>query len=73
MKGGFYMENDKFEKCPDCGSDRLTLFKTFDLVVGYNVKTGKKIYIDKNAEHGGITIWSYRCRKCGWNSNSFTE
>lgn len=62
-----------YEICPECGSDKITKFNTYDAVVGINVKTGKVIYRDKNYDHGAVTLWSYRCRECGWNSECFTE
>ena len=59
--------------CPACDSDRITKLTTYDCVVGKNVKTGKIIYRDKKPESGYPTLWSYRCRKCGWDSECFTE
>jgi predicted RNA-binding Zn-ribbon protein involved in translation (DUF1610 family) len=60
-------------KCPICGSDKITQFTTYDIVIGKNIKTGKIIYRDKKPENGDPTLWSYRCRKCGWDSGCFTS
>jgi predicted RNA-binding Zn-ribbon protein involved in translation (DUF1610 family) len=62
------MKNN-IKKCPECGSDKITRFNTYNAVVGVNVKTGKVIYRDKNYDKGDITLYSYRCRACGWNSD----
>lgn len=67
------MTVNKIKKCPKCGSDRITEFTTYDAVIGRNMKTGKIIYRDKNPETEVPTLWSYRCRKCGWDSQAFTE
>jgi predicted RNA-binding Zn-ribbon protein involved in translation (DUF1610 family) len=64
---------NQITKCPDCGSDRITRLSTYECVIGRNVKTGKIIYRDKRPEHGYPTLWSYRCRKCGWDSECFVD
>jgi predicted Zn-ribbon and HTH transcriptional regulator len=63
----------EYDKCPKCNSDRITEVGTHDITVEINVKTGKVIYREKNPERNITTIWFYRCRKCGWESDCFCE
>jgi hypothetical protein len=59
--------------CPECLSDSITELTTYNAVVGRNVKTGKIICRDKSPENGSPIFWTYRCRKCGWDSDCFVE
>jgi len=62
----------KTKVCPDCGSDKITKFSTYDYVVGRDIKTGKILYRDKKPELGPATLTSCRCRDCGWDGETIT-
>lgn len=57
-------------KCPKCGSERISICKGVEISVEENLKTGK---ILKKDRFGSITFWSYKCRKCGWVSETCHE
>lgn len=74
--------------CPKCNSKRITLHSQCMINKLENINTGKIIdpvtkkpgmsnrkkaqYYDM-ASPEGLGCWSYECRKCGWNSDVFTE
>jgi len=60
------------QPCIVCGSDRISILLTQQVVVERNCKTEKLIRKGKIG-HSAAVFWQYKCRKCGWISESFTE
>jgi len=60
-------------KCPECGSDKITEVATYQRVVERNVKTGKILKKSKKPEQGYPVMWSFCCRKCKWSSEAYTD
>lgn len=65
-----YEYAEETNKCPKCGSDRISICKGVEISVEKNLKTGKILKRDKI---GSIKFWLYKCRKCGWISETCTE
>lgn len=60
-------ENDK---CPKCGSKRISICSGFEINVEKNLSTGKVL---RKSKSGSTTFWLYKCRKCGWLSKACCE
>lgn len=60
------------QPCPVCGSDRISILLTKEVVVERNCKTGKLIRKGRVGS-GSATFWHYKCRKCEWISEGFQE
>lgn len=68
---GYDIEID--EKCPKCGSKKISILETFQ-VYQERKMGGKKIYYkDYNKTPFNRVFHSYKCRKCGWESRNFDE
>lgn len=61
------------EKCPECGSHRMTEILTYQLVIEKNVNTGKVLRKDKHPERGCPVMWSLKCRECKWSSETYAQ
>ena len=64
------MEYEEGQPCPKCNSDKISILETRQIVWERNKLTNKIIKRDKN---GAIALWQFKCRKCQWISNCFTE
>jgi hypothetical protein len=60
-------------QCENCSSDRITQITTYQAIEEINVKTGKVLRKEKSWNNGAPVFWSYKCRKCGWVSETYTE
>ena len=74
------MENEEedavIKRCPNCGSKRISRMNTYTIDREINVSTGKFIKRKGTTNtaiiRGGILFfWLYKCRKCGWASDTF--
>lgn len=75
--------------CPECGSIRITMHMQAVVYRDIDLKSGKdiivvdekikptpqriKVHRYDNATAEGVGTWSYECRNCGWESESFAE
>lgn len=64
------MSYEADQPCPECNSDKISILETRQVSWERNLSTGKIIRKDKS---GAIEFWHYKCRKCGWISESFQE
>ena len=67
------LEDDEEIICPICGSDRLSSINTYQATIEINIKTKKVIKREKDYEKSACVLWHYKCRKCNWKSEVFTE
>lgn len=67
------LEDDEEIICPICGSDRLSNVNTYQTTIEINIKTKKVIKREKDYEKSACVLWCYKCRKCNWKSEVFTE
>lgn len=83
------VENDGVYSCPFCGSKKINLCTQAVLIKTKDANTGKEVdertnKIRKltnrekameydNATTDGVGCWHYSCRKCGWQSDIYTE
>lgn len=63
-----YVEENN--KCPKCGSKRISICRGVEIEVEENLSTGKVLSMSKS---GTTTFWIYKCRKCGWLSETCSE
>lgn len=66
---------EKTERCPACGSKRITHVNTYQVVEKVNLSSGRrlnKINLSCLTPYGRV-FNSYMCRKCGWQSINFDE
>ena len=63
-----YVEENN--KCPKCGSKRISICKGVEISIEENLSTGKVLSRGKS---GTTTFWIYKCRKCGWLSETCSE
>lgn len=61
---------EETNKCPICGSNRISIYKGVEIGVEENLATGKVLHKSKS---GTTTFWVYKCRKCNWESETCTE
>ncbi len=64
---GYVEENNK---CPKCGSEKISICKGVEIEVEENLSTGKVL---SRGRVGSTTFWLYKCRKCGWLSETCSE
>jgi predicted Zn-ribbon and HTH transcriptional regulator len=64
------MEYQEGQPCPACNSDKISILQTRQVIWEVNLSTDKLIRKEKD---GAIEFWQYKCRKCGWISESFQE
>ena len=83
------VENDGVYSCPFCGSKKINLCTQAVLIKTEDANTGKEVdeHTNKirkltnrekameydNATTDGVGCWHYSCRKCGWQSDIYTE
>lgn len=63
-----YVEENN--KCPICGSDKISICKGVEIEIEENLKTGKILHKGKS---GTTIFWLYKCRKCNWTSETYCE
>lgn len=63
-----YVEENN--KCPKCDSKRISICKGVEISVEENLSTGKVLSRSKGST---TTFWIYKCRKCGWLSETCSE
>lgn len=55
---------------PKCGSKRISICRGVEISVEENLSTGKVLSRSKS---GTTIFWIYKCRKCGWLSETCSE
>jgi ssDNA-binding Zn-finger/Zn-ribbon topoisomerase 1 len=61
---------EETNKCPKCGSERISICKGVEISVEENMSTGK---ILRKSKYGTTTFWVFKCRKCNWTSEACSE
>lgn len=56
--------------CEKCGSKRISICKGIEISIEENLSTGKVLSRSKS---GTTIFWIYKCRKCGWLSETCSE
>lgn len=83
------VENAGIYSCPICRSKKITIHTQTALLKHEDANTGKEVDEHKNkirklsnrekaaaydmACVDGVGCWNFSCRKCGWESKTYTE